>query len=55
VTELFGGLPLGRLGAVVGADDAATPRLTVLGLDASSVIDASVIDLKVAWQRPLHG
>ncbi|HEX8201307.1 MAG TPA: AIR synthase-related protein, partial [Isosphaeraceae bacterium] len=61
VAELFGGLPLGRLGAVVGAEAEAeteteagpAPRLTVLGLDASPVIEASVTDLKAAWQRPL--
>lgn len=58
LADVFSGLPLGRLGAVVGpASDApapAPPRLTILGLDASPVIDASVTDLKAAWQRPLR-
>ena len=33
---------------------AASPRLTVRGLDDSVVIDAPVADLKAAWQRPLR-
>ena len=47
--DLFGGLPLGRLGAVV-----AEPRLTVTGLDGPAVIDATVSALKSAWQTPLR-
>jgi phosphoribosylformylglycinamidine synthase len=60
LAQLFSGqgLPLGRLGEVVGpARDASaptSPRLTILGLDGSPVIDASVTDLKSAWQRPLR-
>jgi phosphoribosylformylglycinamidine synthase len=51
---LFSGLPLGRLGEVTrdARDDA--PRLTILGLDSSSVIDVSLPKLKDAWQRPLR-
>jgi phosphoribosylformylglycinamidine synthase II len=49
-------LPLGQLGVVSGATDgpATTPRLTVIGRNASTVIDAPVADLKAAWQRPLR-
>jgi phosphoribosylformylglycinamidine synthase subunit PurSL len=54
LADLFGGLPLGRLGEVVGPGGDGPPRLTVRGLDASPVIDASVADLKAAWQRPLR-
>jgi phosphoribosylformylglycinamidine synthase len=54
LTGIFGGLPLGRLGEVIGAAGTMPPRLTILGLDASPVIDASVTDLKAAWQRPLR-
>ncbi len=56
VADIFGGLPLGRLGEVVGDEDPSrppSPRLTVRGLDASTVIDADVADLKTAWRRPL--
>ena len=49
LTDLFGGLPLGRLGEVV-----SVPQLTVTGLDGPAVIDASVLDLKTAWQAPLR-
>jgi len=51
---LFEGLPLGRLGEVTGGPDAGPARLTILGLDASAVIDAPVAELKDAWQRPLR-
>ena len=62
LADLFSGLPLGRLGEVLGpapAPDSSSPvltptRLTVLGLDGSPVIDSSVSDLKSAWQRPLR-
>ena len=60
LTALFSrmGVPLRQLGEVVGPDPDASaptsPRLTILGLDASPVIDASVLDLKAAWQRPLR-
>jgi phosphoribosylformylglycinamidine synthase len=55
LAEVFAGLPLGRLGGVVGPEsESASPRLTILGLDGSPVIDASVTDLKAAWQRPLR-
>jgi len=47
VAAIFGGLPLGRLGEVIGS-----PRMTVTGLDAGAVIDAPLADLKRAWQRP---
>jgi phosphoribosylformylglycinamidine synthase len=54
---LFDGLPLGRLGEVAASEDGletASPRLMVRGDADSVVIDATVTDLKAAWQRPLH-
>lgn len=56
VEEAVGrGVPCGRVGEVVGpAASGRAPRLTVLGLDGSPVVDASVSDLKEAWQRPLR-
>jgi phosphoribosylformylglycinamidine synthase len=49
----FAGMPLGRLGTVgTGGDEA---RLTVRGRGARLCIDASVADLRRAWQRDLHG
>jgi phosphoribosylformylglycinamidine (FGAM) synthase-like enzyme len=53
LTEIFGGLPLGTIGKVVGATGEPS-RLTVLGLDGSPVIDVPVSSLKNAWQRPLR-
>jgi phosphoribosylformylglycinamidine synthase subunit PurSL len=54
---LLNGLPLGWIGEVTsgnGQHEAASPRLTVLGLDDAVVIDATASDLKAAWQRPLR-
>jgi phosphoribosylformylglycinamidine synthase len=48
LADVFGGLPLGRLGEVT-----AVARLAVAGLDGTPVIDAPVSELKAAWQRPL--
>jgi phosphoribosylformylglycinamidine synthase len=54
---------LGRLGAVAGAGHDAEgvpppasgpPRLTVMGIQDTPVIEATVPDLKAAWQRPLR-
>jgi phosphoribosylformylglycinamidine synthase subunit PurSL len=54
---LLSSLPVGRLGEVVEAEPGhapdASPRVTVWGLDAAPVIDASVADLKAAWKGPL--
>ena len=57
LADLFGGLPLGRLGEVTGGrrTGGPRPRLTVTGLDGSPVIDAPVADLKAAWQRRSAG
>jgi phosphoribosylformylglycinamidine synthase len=57
--RLFDGLALGRLGTVSGpAGDsqpqANPPRLTVRGLDGTTRIDATVVQLKTAWQQPLR-
>jgi phosphoribosylformylglycinamidine synthase len=49
--DLFGPLPLGRLGEVTGAD---VSRVVVRGLDGGSVIDVPLPDLKSAWQSPLR-
>jgi len=46
--RLADGLPVGRLGTVV-----ATPRLTIRDSRGRTVIDASLGDLKSAWQAPL--
>ncbi|SIN88449.1 phosphoribosylformylglycinamidine synthase subunit II [Singulisphaera sp. GP187] len=54
LTELFAGLPLGQIGEVTGELDSSPARLTVVGLGATPVIDASVSVLKEAWQRPLR-
>jgi phosphoribosylformylglycinamidine synthase len=54
VAQVLGGLPLGRLGEVTGADSAWAPRLVISGLDGSTVIDAPLIELKTAWQRPIN-
>jgi phosphoribosylformylglycinamidine synthase II len=55
--DRLGGLPLGRLGRVSarpGGARASAPRLTVVGLDGSVVVDAAVDDMKAVWQRPLN-
>jgi phosphoribosylformylglycinamidine synthase len=55
LTGLFGGLPLGRLGTVAGGGPHPDqPRLTVMGMNSSPVIDATVSDLKATWQQPLR-
>jgi phosphoribosylformylglycinamidine synthase II len=60
LAELFDGLPLGRLGTVVAAESesddprSAPSRFNILGINESPVIDATVPDLKAAWQRPLR-
>ncbi|WP_406700149.1 phosphoribosylformylglycinamidine synthase subunit PurL [Singulisphaera sp. Ch08] len=54
LTELFAGLPLGPLGEVTGGIDSSPARLTIVGLGATPVIDASVSVLKEAWQHPLR-
>ncbi len=46
--RLADGFPVGRLGTVV-----ATQRLTIRDSRGRMVIDANVIDLKLAWQGPL--
>ena len=57
LADLVGSLPMGRLGEVTdgeGAAAAGSGRVTVAGLEGSLVIDASVRDLKEAWQQPLR-
>ncbi|MHC5543457.1 hypothetical protein ACYOEI_34980, partial [Singulisphaera rosea] len=56
VEEAVGrGVPCARVGEVVGPPGRdVAPRLTVLGLDGSPVIEASIADLKDAWQSPLR-
>jgi phosphoribosylformylglycinamidine synthase subunit PurSL len=56
LVDLFGGLPVGRLGEVMSGrapGEAAAPRFLVRGLDGSLVIDAETAALKAAWQHPL--
>jgi phosphoribosylformylglycinamidine synthase len=43
-------VPVHQIGTVSGAKPA---RLLVQGIDGSSVLDASIADLKAAWQKPL--
>ncbi len=51
IVDLFGELPIGRIGEVTGSADA---RLVIRGLDGDSRIDAPVHSLKSAWQAPLR-
>ena len=51
--DLVGSLPMGSLGEVMPRESSREPRLTVTGLDGTTVIDALVGDLKAAWQEPL--
>jgi phosphoribosylformylglycinamidine synthase len=53
LADLAGGLPMGRLGEVTPRDDSGTARLSITGIDGTTVIDAPVADLKKAWQGPL--
>ncbi|HKM52101.1 MAG TPA: phosphoribosylformylglycinamidine synthase subunit PurL [Isosphaeraceae bacterium] len=58
LSDLLGGLPWGRLGEVGDGDQPGSTqshpaRLSVTGLDGLVVIDASLSDLKTAWQKPL--
>ncbi len=52
LARTFEGVPLGHLGTV-GTQDPGDQQLFVLGRQSPVVIDASVTDLKAAWQRPL--
>jgi phosphoribosylformylglycinamidine synthase len=49
VYDLFGPLPIGRLGEVTG-----DTRLVVHGLGGGTVVEADVRELKEAWQAPLR-
>ena len=49
LTDIFAGLPLGKLGTVT-----ESMRLTVTALDVSNVIDSPLTNLKTAWQEPLR-
>ncbi len=51
VQNLFGDLPLGRVGEVAGGE---SPRLVVRGLGGGPAIDAPISALKSAWQAPLR-
>ncbi len=53
LAELWGELPMGKLGEVVGPDAAGGCGLTVTGLDKTVIVDASVRDIEAAWKRPL--
>jgi phosphoribosylformylglycinamidine synthase len=58
LSDLLGTLPWGRLGEVgdedrIGPTRPARARLSVTGLDGRMLIDASLSDLKFAWQKPL--
>jgi phosphoribosylformylglycinamidine synthase len=55
--EIFSAVPLGKLGEVTAGIEASRPgstRLIITGLAGAPVIDASVSDLKSAWQQTLR-
>jgi phosphoribosylformylglycinamidine synthase len=57
LADLLGTLPWGRLGEVVASRpgrQVGEARLQVTGLDGTVLIEASVGDLKAAWQQPLQ-
>jgi phosphoribosylformylglycinamidine (FGAM) synthase-like enzyme len=47
--ELFEGLPLARIGAVVKGD-----AIRIDGLDGSEIVNMSRIDAKAAWKSTLN-
>jgi phosphoribosylformylglycinamidine synthase len=49
LTELFGEVPLTRIGQVV-----SQPRLRIAGTGGEWVVWAQVADLKESWQKPLR-
>ncbi len=54
IVDLFGLVPLGRLGEVTRPEsDGEAPRLVILGLNGSPIVDSPVSDLKTAWRQPL--
>ena len=56
VEDLLRTWGLGRIGDVVaapGGSGHSSPRVAVRGLDGSTVVEASVDDLRKAWQEPL--
>ncbi len=53
--DILGTLPFGRLGHVTESQAVDTPRLLVQGLDeTTTIINANLPDLKLAWQRSIH-
>jgi phosphoribosylformylglycinamidine synthase len=46
--EAFSGMPVARIGEVTDA-----PRLVITGLTGAVIVDADILDLKHAWQKPL--
>ncbi|MDR3622428.1 MAG: phosphoribosylformylglycinamidine synthase subunit PurL [Paludisphaera borealis] len=54
LADLFGGLPLGRLGETRDGTDGEPTRLTITGLDGSPVVDSTLSALEEAWRRPLR-
>jgi hypothetical protein len=53
LAELWGELPMGRLGEVVAPEGAETGRLVITGLERTVLIDVSVDDLEKTWKKPL--
>jgi phosphoribosylformylglycinamidine synthase len=57
LVRLFEGLALGPLGEVAAPaplKSKAPPRLTIAGQGGQIVVDASIVELKAAWQAPLR-
>jgi phosphoribosylformylglycinamidine synthase len=54
LADLFGGLPLGRLGETRDGALGEPARLTITGLDGSPVVDSTLSALEEAWRRPLR-
>jgi phosphoribosylformylglycinamidine synthase len=53
LTALWGELPLGKVGEVVGPDSSGLERLTIKGLDQTVLIDVTLQEIEEAWKQPL--
>ncbi len=53
LAELWGELPMGRLGEVAGDANPGEARLTITGLDKTVIVDVAVLELELRWKEPL--
>jgi phosphoribosylformylglycinamidine synthase len=53
LADLWGELPMGRLGEVVHPGQSGADRLTITGLDKTVIVDAQVSKLETTWKNPL--